>query len=117
MRGLAFVMALLVAGTANAGDVHVLGVGGRSCGTWTAERSKSDTPNPDIPGSDGALAESAWVFGFLSGIGFVAQNGDDPVDDTDADAALSWVDDWCRAHPVDTIADAAATFYFAHPHR
>ena len=37
----------------------------------------------------------AWVLGFLSGIGFKNENGDDPPNGTDAGGVFSWIDIYC----------------------
>jgi hypothetical protein len=51
--------------------------------------------------------------GFLSGIGFTADG--DPLAGMDAEGVWSWVDNYCRAHPIEKIAKAAAEFDRIHP--
>ena len=72
---------------------------------------------PATRGAQSAMEDSAWVLGFLSGIGFVHTNGDDPLDGMDAQGVWAWIDNYCQAYPIKYISDAAAAFYFAHPHR
>jgi hypothetical protein len=62
-------------------------------------------------------ATEQWVLGFLSGIGFKGQAEDNPLQGTDNDGVFAWIDDYCRAHPVENISDAASAFYHAHPHQ
>jgi hypothetical protein len=33
----------------------------------------------------------------------------------DGEAVLAWIDNYCREHPLDLIADAAMAFATAHP--
>jgi hypothetical protein len=68
-------------------------------------------------GSQTLLQEQAWVLGFLSGVGFVGDNGNNPLDGVDAYGVCGWIDNYCRANPIEMIAKAAAAFYFDHPHR
>jgi hypothetical protein len=63
------------------------------------------------------LEERGWLLGFLSGIGYVNRDGDDPLDGVDAEGVWAWIDNYCRSYPIQKIGDAAAAFYRAHPHR
>jgi hypothetical protein len=87
----------------------LIGAGVDSCGTWTADRR--------LPQSFAAAQDEQWVLGFLAGIGFVGQGGDNPLDGLDADAVWAWFDNYCQANPLLHISQAAAAFYGAHPHR
>jgi hypothetical protein len=40
-----------------------------------------------------------------------------PAQGVDGEGVLAWTDDYCSAHPLDEIANAAAEFYYAHPHK
>jgi hypothetical protein len=86
-----------------------------SCGAWTTERSHLIPGVPVGPEYINAMEDESWVLGFLSGIGFANQNGDDPLSGVDTDGIWAWVDNYCRDHPLDTIAKAATAFYHAHP--
>jgi hypothetical protein len=86
---------------------EALGPGVISCGTWTAERR---TPNAIT-----AVMAESWVLGFLSGIGFVGQSGSDPLHGSHAEAVSAWIDNYCKANPLDSVGKAATMFYFAHP--
>jgi hypothetical protein len=87
---------------------RVVGVGTSSCGTWTVHRRALTSPE--------WFTDSAWVAGFLSGIGFVGEGGDDPLHGLDANAVDAWIDNYCQANPLDDIETAAEHFYRAHPH-
>ena len=84
---------------------NVIGAGIDSCGRWTADRQP-------VRGVSAAQDEQ-WVLGFLSAIGYATADG--PLDGVDAQAVLAWVDNYCRANPLDHIMDAAHAFYQAHP--
>ena len=85
-----------------------IGVGASSCGTWTADRVN--------PYSFPAIADGSWVLGFLSGIAYEGPENDDPLAGTDAQGVFAWIDNYCRANPIDHISAAAEAFYGAHPH-
>lgn len=86
-------------------DYTIMGSGIASCGTWTAQRRarQSDT-------------FEQWVVGFLAGVGWVGDKGDDPLRGLDAQAVLAWMDNYCQAHPLERIAKATSTFALDHPH-
>jgi hypothetical protein len=99
-------LALAIGIPAKADAYNLIGAGNSSCGTWTAERAHPDQPLP--------LLLTSWVVGFLSGIGWVGQDGDNPLHGVDAEGVWAWVDNYCKAHPIDTIAKGASQFYWAH---
>jgi hypothetical protein len=99
---------VLLTGPAKAYDIQ--GVGNSSCGSWTEARR---APNPNAVVS---LMNLSWVSGFLSGIGFIHRNGDDPLKGLDREAVIGWIDNYCATHPLENIGVAAGAFYFAHPH-
>jgi hypothetical protein len=85
--------------------VAIIGEGLQSCGNWTTAR------RDDLDAS-----KTAWILGYLSGIGFSgSQLGLDPLRNTDGQAVLSWIDGFCRDHPVSNIAGAGAAFVQAFP--
>jgi hypothetical protein len=108
---------LLGAGSADAQGYHLAGSGAFSCGSWTAYRHEYRQSGLVTQGSQSEQQAAAWVLGFLSGIGAVHQNGDDPLDGVDGEGVWAWIDNYCQAHPVENIGLAAAAFYHAHPHR
>jgi hypothetical protein len=98
----------LVTGFAeDAGAFQVIGAGAASCGTWTKYRS-------DPQAHFVASVEVNWVLGFLSGIGY-ARAGADPLRGMDPAGVSGWIDNYCRAHPIDPIHLAAVAFSEAHP--
>jgi len=99
------------AATARA-DFMTMGSGTGSCGSWTADRQPSGS---GTAGGAGTFLKEQWVLGFLSGVGFVHERGDDPLRGMDVQGVLAWIDNYCRAHPIEPISTAAAAFKFAHP--
>jgi hypothetical protein len=85
----------LMTGQMEANAYSANGSGTLSCGSWTANRRA---------GADSALQAEQWVLGFLSGIGFVSQNGDDPLKHTDPDGVWGWMDNYCGDHPIRLMA-------------
>jgi hypothetical protein len=81
------------------------GIGNSSCGTWTAARLR--------PNGSEAYSNGQWILGFLSGVGWTREY--DPLNRVDAPGVFAWIDNYCRAHPLDPIADAGAAFVHAHP--
>jgi hypothetical protein len=110
MISLAVVLLSALSASAEAADYHQIGLGGvSSCGSWTEARSNNQaTPS----------AYGQWVVGFLSGIGYegAPQFGADPLLGMDADGVWAWIDNYCRDHPIDTIAAATKEFNSIHPH-
>jgi hypothetical protein len=99
--------AALMIGTDEAhGQVAVAGFGMRSCGTWTAVRHDGT-----------ALGHEQWILGFLSAVGYTNFLRDqmNPLEGTDADGVWAWIDNYCQAHPLDRIINAADAFSRAHP--
>lgn len=98
---------LLISGAAAAhargsnGKYWTIGPGNESCGTWTTDHL--------LPNSVSTYMADSWVTGFLSGIGS-AVAGADPLRGTDSNGVVGWIDNYCRAHPVETVAGAATAF-------
>jgi hypothetical protein len=91
---------------ASGGQYHEIGSGTASCGAWTADRHQL---------ANRALSDEEWVLGFLSGVGYIGYDSANPLNKTDADGVWAWIDNYCSAHPISQISDAAAAFYHAHP--
>lgn len=97
----------LMTGAAEAGEggTHTLaGEGILSCGTWTKVRRDR---------REGLDAQ--WILGFLSGVAHY-DGSLDPMHGVDAEGVFGWIDNYCRAHPIEQIVTASAAFIFAHPH-
>jgi hypothetical protein len=120
VRGFPLVLTVLTVGLM-AGPTQAfkaMGMGTGSCGGWTAHRADYGDGRPITQNSAAALAEMQWVVGFLSGVGYVGSDDDDPLDGMDdPEGVWAWVDNYCRANPINPIERAATAFYRAHPHR
>jgi hypothetical protein len=97
------VIALTFTGTGFGSAAGVFGVGGRSCGTWTEARRSGNTTPVDY---------EQWVAGFLSGANSIISTAAPELDtllqpNIDAQGLYAWIDNYCFAHPLNTIAQAA----------
>jgi hypothetical protein len=86
-------------------DVTVIGMGPYSCGSWTTDRTSR---------SGAARQDEQWVLGYMSGAAVWGSNLD-PLNGLDGDAVWAWMDNYCRAHPLVPIDNAAAAFVREHP--
>ena len=82
---------------------NILGSGVGSCRTWAAERRASSLGYT-------AVQSMQWVLGYLSGIGFVGEDGADPLNNVDARGVWAWIDNYCQSHPIDHIVGTAKAF-------
>lgn len=84
-------MALLVSHTSFALST----LGDRTCGTWM------DRQTDQLVG----LGDIAWLMGFMSGL--AVGTGADILADTDGNSLALWMDNYCRAHPLDKVGTGA----------
>lgn len=96
MRALLAAAALVMATPAAAEAVTVMGAGGMSCGHWTTSRRSPVAPEK--------MMVVSWVQGFLTSLALTTNR--DLAGGRDFDALLGWVDNYCLAHPLESIADA-----------
>jgi hypothetical protein len=97
----AFLFVLTSAGLARAADQYViLGAGSRPCGSWLDVRSQA------LPDS---AALQSWVLGYFTSVNanFLTSSAD-VTGGTNPDALFSWIDNYCAAHPLDSLARAAS---------
>jgi hypothetical protein len=82
-------------------DTWIVGNGLGSCGSWIQERRTSSVK---------AEVLGAWVTGFLTGANSVIKGASkrDILKARDVQGLWSWIDNYCGAHPLDSIAQAAA---------
>lgn len=75
----------------------IYGAGRASCGVWLAERGKSDHGQSELMIS--------WVLGFMT-----AMEADGTTHaSTDKPAVVAFLDMYCKEHPLEQFAVAAAT--------
>jgi hypothetical protein len=96
----ALLASILLAVPADAGDQYViLGAGGRPCGSWLQVRSQA------LP--DSAVLQS-WLLGYITSVNAnLLSVNQDVTGGASADALYSRIDNYCAAHPLDTLARAA----------
>jgi hypothetical protein len=74
---------------------YIMGLGTTSCGFWTQARH-------DQRHSSAAQ----WVFGFLSGVNFTSDKPD-ALAAADFHGLIAWMDNYCTAHPLAVLSQAA----------
>ena len=47
-----------------------------------------------------------WALGYVSGANVFFTEGKDSLKEVDADAIWSWLDNYCRSHPLEKFADS-----------
>lgn len=75
----------------------IIGAGALSCGNWTADYETRDV---------GLWVDAAWLAGYLSAYTAYHPAGD-VTKNLDPAARDAWVTNYCQAHPLDFIFQAA----------
>jgi hypothetical protein len=70
----------------------------RSCGAWTTARKGSPW-----------YYDGQWILGYVSAVNVYAPK---PARQTNSDAILGWIDNYCQVNPLKQISDAAAGVAF-----
>lgn len=89
---LSVIMMLLANNALAEGVTAIYGLGGNACGDWS-----STEPT--------ATEYRDWLLGYLSGL--AASRPRDILKQTSPNAAIAWVKNYCKAHPLDGLAVAA----------
>lgn len=73
--------------------------GAPACSAWLSQRASTD----------GEAIELSWIVGYLSGlaIGF----NEDVLGPVDNPTISAWLDKYCRAHPLDSLAVAGQELF------
>ena len=97
IAALVIIPTLTLASLGRATDtVRVFGAGANSCGTWTAEI-----------GTGAGVEDRSWALGFVSAYNIYGLSNDgDVARGTNYAGLLGWIDNYCRANPLDDIATA-----------
>ena len=72
----------------------------RCCGKWISE----DDDNASH------FAYEAWLFGYLSGVAYAVNK--DILKDTDRPSIELWMDNYCKANPLNKVYQGANDLYF-----
>lgn len=99
VTGLALGGALLSAGVTQAKTVTVMGAGVQTCGTWLEHAAKDYR--------DYRVTDTQWVIGYVAGVNDETPNFGDLLYGIDNNGLTGWLDQYCSAHPLDTLHDAA----------
>nr|WP_181377810.1 hypothetical protein [Polaromonas sp. W9N]AWD72382.1 hypothetical protein pW9NP1_p003 [Polaromonas sp. W9N] len=83
--------------TMNAEAVQIRGA--RSCGQWISDKGTEQLTVPN----------RTWALGFLSGMAF--SSGKDVVRGTDNETIFLWIDNYCRANPLQDIIGAVENLF------
>jgi hypothetical protein len=95
------VLILLIGTTSYAqqAGVILMGAGTNSCGRWLEKRTDPLTH----------YQQAQWVYGFVSGINWASWSaGKEQAKPLDFDAAVAFIDQYCRNNPLDPLVSAAA---------
>lgn len=92
---LAAVMLVALARPASSEPRKQIGLGAHTCGTWTQERQ-----------AEVANGMRNWVIGFVNGAN-VYDSGPDFLLQTDPNAIVAWMDNYCRSNPLENIFTGA----------
>lgn len=98
--GVAFaVLAVMGSSPVAAGEKLYLGAG-YTCGGWTQGKNKNDAYEQ--------IGARAYAVGYLSGANIHSSRPDLLKPGVGSvEAYMGWIDNYCRANPLDSIADAA----------
>jgi len=90
----------VTAGTAGAGEasINLAGIGGRKCSYW-------------LSGHDHRLEGTVWIYGFWSGLNYVAASSQQDQPKTNDSAMIAAVEAACRGNPSQILAAAAWAAY------
>ena len=81
------------------GAYEVLGVGTIACEVWTKDRADK--------GSDRNFINGAWLQGYLTAVNVFGDGPSHLAKGTDAEAIMTWIDNYCAQHPGDSLTVAA----------
>jgi hypothetical protein len=74
-------------------------IGDMTCPKWTSNRADPTT----------AVQSRSWLLGFMTGLAITSQT--DVLQYTDAESVGLWMDNYCRAHPLDTVATSGLALF------
>lgn len=102
----AALIGVLPAAPAQAANQYaILGAGGRPCGSWLEARSQASPESTIL---------QSWVLGYVTSVNAnLLTASQDVADGKTPDGLFSWIDDYCAAHPLDSVARATAGLYEA----
>jgi hypothetical protein len=97
-RSLVILLLSTSAAAASEISVNLAGVGGRTCAFWLSSQEHK---------SEGRV----WIYGFWSGLNYVAAASEQNQSKATSDAMVSAVEQACRRYPSRVLAAAAWSAY------
>jgi hypothetical protein len=88
-------MAVLPTGIGAQQVFSIFNPGSDSCGARSTEQNL-----------ESRYQRNAWVYGFFSAYNFYSPEGE-AVEPADGKALIAWIDNYCAAHPLELIVNAA----------
>ena len=79
-------------------SVDMIGIGSMSCGYWRSTQEHR-------------LEGTIWIYGFWTGLNYVAAASDQPQAKIDPAAIVNEVENTCAQHTSETLASAVWTTY------
>jgi hypothetical protein len=73
-----------------------------SCSQWLEDRQSASSEH---------YADENWVLGFLTGVN--AATSSTTGSGSDAEGKFAWIDNYCRAHPLELLVGAAERLWYA----
>ena len=93
-------LVLLLVLCSSAATGVVLRGGSSSCGQWVQDRRADGKPED---------SSRFWLMGYMSGL---ARGTDkDILKDTDSASIILWMENYCRANPLKSVADGADVLF------
>jgi hypothetical protein len=80
--------------------------GERSCGRWLETRPSGVDRN----NGEAVVATEGWLVGFMAGLAM--GTGRDALRGTDLPSMAAWVDNYCKANPLDGLSNAGEALFF-----
>lgn len=68
-----------------------------SCASWTEARATGGSRRQEQEG---------WVLGFITGLNAFGRNSGNIAPGTTASGLLGWIDNYCKANPLDSVTTA-----------
>lgn len=97
---LCLVLAAICSSKAKAQGRAIYGAGTVSCAEWQKYRLSDDKPN--------MYQLQAWTDGFLSGYNLASEDIDVLASRPSTVAFYAWIDNFCGAHPLDSLVVAVS---------
>lgn len=91
---------LMLSGVVNTASAAVAVRYSWSCGAWAAEQAKSNS----------LYYQKWWLIGFMSGLAL--GKDDDILEGTDPQSIYLWMDNYCKANPLNDITYGGVDLYY-----